>query len=136
MKKIIATVLAAGLLCVSVFAQGFTVKKLVGKVSYESAPGVWTRLKNGDKISGETVVDVGLHSSLELTGEDGKSYTVKAMKKGAVDSLLPKSSGLRKSDYKTSKVAEDGGLSTPQSTASSRASEVKDELTWDEEETK
>ena len=136
MKKIISAILFTCVLCIASFSQGFTVKKAVGKASYESAPGVWTKLKNGDKISGETNVDIGLHSQIELVGDDGKTYTVKAMKKGALQTLLPKSGGglQRGSSSVAGQVKADSGASKTVSTSSSRATDLKDDLSWEEPE--
>ena len=133
MKKIIGIILMAGLFCTSIFAQGFTVTKLTGQVTYESAPGVWTKLKNGDKITEKTVIDVGLHSQIDFTGDDGKAYTVKAMKKGTIESLITKTAGLKKSSTSASSTVKgDTSSSKTISTASSRASEAKDDIDWAE----
>ncbi len=134
MKKIFATTVLMGLFCAALFAEGFTVKKLVGKVSCESAPGVWTKLKKGDRITGDTVIDVSLHSQIEITGEDGKLYTIKAMKKGKVASFVTKTSGLKKSSTSTgSTVAGDTGAGKTISTSSSRASDAQEDLIWSDE---
>ncbi len=135
MKKAISF-LAALLMFGQVFATGsYMVKSVKGNVKYEAEAGIKKAVKVGQTLSASTFVDVGLNSVLVLE-LDGEEITVKAMTKGALDKVAPakttSAGGLKSGGLRTSTVAKDTGVSKSVSTASSRASEAKEDVEWDE----
>ena len=137
MKKSILLVVFALFASLSVFAAGsFKVVSVTGKVTYESAPGTWKSVSVGQELSASTVLNTSLNSSVVIAQEDGNELTIKAMQKGTVDSLLgdTASKGIKKSGgIKKSVVGADvEGSSKGTATASSRASEAKSDLDWDD----
>ena len=135
-KIILALVLAA----VSVFAfaeSGYKVTTVTGKVQFEAAPGAWKDISKGDILSPSTVINTGLNSKLVLT-MDNDTITIKPMQKGTIEKLL-QTSGVVKSGAKgklnvaKAETADDEVVKSKGiSTASSRASEAKEDLEWDE----
>lgn len=137
MKKSVLFILLAFLMSVSVFAaESFKVVSITGKVTYEATPGTWKNVELGQELSASTVLNTSLNSSLVVAQADGNEVTIKAMQKGTVDSLLGLASnkGIKKSGgIKKSSVGDDvesSGKGT--ATASSRASEAKADLDWDD----
>lgn len=139
MKKIFAIAVAAFVAVGAAFAAGsesYTVKSVTGKVQYESAPGNWKNVTAGQKLSASTVVNTSLNATLVLN--DGSSdITIKAMQKGTVQTLtsgnvaaggLKKNKGLNKNSIAAASSSNGKGVST----ASSRASDEKADLNWDE----
>ena len=118
-----------------VFATSFKVESVDGKVTYQSAPNEWKTLENGQELSSSSVIQTSINSTL-VVSENGSKYTIKAMQKGTIDSLIDDNSakGIKKSGgLKKSTVAADvesSGKGT--ATASSRASEAKSDLDWDD----
>ncbi|MBQ2551775.1 MAG: hypothetical protein II563_02865 [Treponema sp.] len=133
-KKIIALVVTA-LVSAAVFAQGsFVVKSVKGTVKYEEKPGVKKAVTVGQVLSSSAVVDVGLNSKLVLE-MDGQEYTVNASAKGALDKVASAkvaSGGIKKGGNAAGSVKGDGGTGKSVSTASSRASDAKEDLGWEE----
>lgn len=134
--KILVCVLFAIFAASSLFAAGYKVESFTGKVTYESAPGKWTAVEQGQELSASTVIQTSVNSSLILT-LDGAKINIKAMQKGTIESLASATSGntgIKKgSSLKGSGVAA-GSDKTSKSvvTASSRASEAKEDYEWDE----
>lgn len=120
----------------SLFAAGYKVESFTGKVTYESAPGKWVAVEQGQELSASTVIQTSVNSSLILSS-DGAKINIKAMQKGTIESLASSTSGnggIKKgSSLKGSGVAA-GSDKTSKSvvTASSRASEAKEDFEWDE----
>ncbi len=86
MKKLIALVvslLAAGMM----FAEGFTVKSVKGNVTVVTSSGKTEPVKVGQTLSGSTVINTRAGATLVVT-KDGKDYTIRSMKKDAVDVLV------------------------------------------------
>lgn len=86
MKKLIslvAALFAAGML----FAEGFTVKSVTGKVTVVTASGKTDPVKVGQTLSGSTVINTRAGATLVVT-KDGKDYTIRSMKKDTVDVLV------------------------------------------------
>ena len=134
MKKGLAFALVALLSACFVFAEGsYVVKSVKGKVQYEEASGKLADVKVGQTLSASTVVNTGLNSTMVLSF-DGEEITIAAMKKGTVDKLaVSKAGGLKKGSVVSSSVG--GSSSNSKSgvaTASSRASEAKEDVDWDE----
>lgn len=132
MKKNFLIALLVSLMGGAIFAEDFVVTKIVGNVNYEVSSGVWKTISIGDTITDQTVVDVGINSLLSLADTEGTDFTVRAMKKGRLETLLAKGTGLKKASTAAASSVRSGGLSSAVSTASSRASEAKEDLNWDE----
>lgn len=114
----------------------YVVESVVGNVTYEKAPGKFEKVKVGQELSASTVLNTGLNSSVVVVF-DGKSITIKAKQKGTVESLYvaaaPSKGGLqKKSIAKADAVDSADGKREGVATASSRASEAKEDFTWDE----
>ena len=137
-KKSIVLVVLAFFMSVSMFAAGsYKVVSVTGKVTYEAAPGTWKNVSVGQELSASTVLNTSLNSDVVIAKEDGSEITIKAMQKGSIDSLVGVASakGIKKSGglKKTSDVADDkASTSKGTATASSRASEAKADLDWDD----
>ncbi len=136
-KKSIVLVVLAFFMSVSMFAAGsYKVVSVTGKVTYEAAPGTWKNVSVGQELSASTVLNTSLNSDVVIAKEDGGEITIKAMQKGSVDSLVgvASSKGIKKSGgiKKSSVGADVEGSSKGTATASSRASEAKADLDWDD----
>ncbi len=137
MKKLFTLFLALFVGTMLFAATGsYVVESVTGNVTYESAPGKFEKVKVGQELSASTVLNTGLNSSVVVKFE-GKSITIKAKQKGTVEALYvdatPAKGGL-KSQTIAKADAEDtaDGKSKGVATASSRASEAKEDFTWDE----
>ncbi len=111
----------------------YVVESVVGNVTYEKAPGKFEKVKVGQELSASTVLNTGLNSSVVVVF-DGKSITIKAKQKGTVESLYgaaaPSKGGLqKKSIAKADAVDSADGKREGVATASSRASEAKEDFT-------
>ena len=137
-KNLIFAVLLLG--AAMLFAENYEVKSVSGKVTYESAPGKWTEVKKGQKLSDSTVLNTSVNSKLVLVTEDNTTVTVKAMQKGTAESLVKANAsgakGLKKNPASTIAKKSAAGAVTENSkgvaTASSRASEAKEDIEIDE----
>ncbi len=125
-------------LSASIFAASdtYVVKSVTGKVTYEAAPGKWKNVTEGQELTGATVINTNLNSTL-IIEVDGKEVTIKAMSKGTVASLIGggvAKGGLKKAgSLKASKVGDEvEGNTKGTATASSRASVAKQDVEWDE----
>ena len=114
----------------------YVVDSVVGTVTYEKAPGKFEKVTVGQELSASTVLKTGLNSSVVLKLND-KSVTIKAKQTGSTESLFvaaaPAKGGLKKQSIVKSgdtEIAE--GKREGVATASSRASEAKEDFTWDE----
>ena len=131
MKKII-TFLCVLFLGASLFASGYIVESFVGKVTYNNV-----QVEAGQELDDEEgILNTSLNSSVVLTFE-GKTYTIKPKQKGTVKSLFalaaPTKGGLHKVQIAKSDAEDNAdGKRKGVSTASSRASEAKEDLQWDE----
>ena len=137
MKKLFTFFMALFLGTMLFAATGsYVVESIVGNVTYEKAPGKFEKVKVGQELSASTVLNTGLNSSVVVLFE-GKSITIKAKQKGTVESLYvaaaPSKGGLqKKSIAKADAVDSADGKREGVATASSRASEAKEDFTWDE----
>lgn len=135
-KKTISMVVLALFMSVSMFAAGYKVVSVTGKVTYEAAPETWKNVSVGQELSASTVLNTSLNSSVVIAQDDGNEVTIKAMQKGSVDSLIGVSSnkGLKRTGgVKRTSIGDDvEGTSKGTATASSRASEAKSDLDWDD----
>ena len=133
MKKLISALVlfCAGLF---VYAQSYTVKDVTGTVTFEDSKGKTVEVKKGMTIDSDSNVSTGLNSSLVVT-LDGKDFTVKPMKKGKISELASASKSGVKIGSKVTKrdIASAAGKSGKGvATASSRASEAKADVEWEE----
>ena len=133
MKKSLL-IFAALAFIATAFAGDYVVKSVKGKVQFESAPGEWKDVTVGQTLSSSTNLNTSLNSSIVVTS-DGKNFTIKAMQKGDVAALVSNagSGGIKKGAINTKSVAANSDGSTKGvATASSRASEAKEDVEWEE----
>ena len=81
----------------SLFAAGsYKVERVTGKVTYE-ANGEWKAVAVGQELAAGTNINTALNSSL-VVSDGSSSATIKAMQKGAIESLASAtgSKGLKK----------------------------------------
>ncbi len=119
----------------SLFAAGsYKVERVTGKVTYE-ANGEWKAVTVGQEIIAGTNINTALNSSL-VVSDGSSSATIKAMQKGSIESLASATGskgGLKKATLSKNNVAKKAeGSQSGVATASSRASEAKKDLEWDE----
>ena len=135
-KKLVFAVVFA-IVSAFVFAEGYTVASVTGKVQYESAPGTWKDITKGDVLQASTVINTGLNSKLVLSIDDD-TLTIKPMQKGTIEKLLQTSGVVKNGAKGKLNVAKSAGVednvvkSKGISTASSRASDAQADLDWDE----
>ncbi len=139
-KKSLLVIALGFIMSASIFAAAtdtFKVKKVTGKVTYEATPGNWANVTVGQELSASTVLNTSLNSSVVVALDDN-DITIKAMQKGTVDTLVAASAGtakagIKKGGLKTKSVGDEvTGASKGTATASSRASEAKEDVDWDE----
>lgn len=135
MKKSIITLL---FVCCGIysFADVYSVKSVSGNVTVEDKKGRSYDVTAGMKIESDSRVSTGLNSSLVVV-LDGKEYSVKPMKKGSLSELASGSasktgvkigSKVTKKDIAVAAARSTKGVAT----ASSRASEAKADVLWEE----
>jgi hypothetical protein len=135
MKKICALLLFGLVFSAMVFAADtYTVQSVAGKVEREVSPGKWEAVAAGATLTGATVINTGINSTLVLKS-GSRSVTVPAMKKGTVETLAAAggSAGIRiggKVSTSDTSVTARGTVNV--STASTRASEAAEDLEWAE----
>lgn len=120
---------------VSVFAAGsYRVEKITGRATYE-AGGVWKNIEVGQELAAGTNINTALNSSL-VVNDGSSSVTIKAMQKGDIEKLAVAGAGKgglkRASVAKNTVAGKSNGAQSGVSTASSRASEAKGDLEWEE----
>jgi hypothetical protein len=116
------------------FADGYTVQSVTGKVEREVSPGKWEAVKDGAVLSASAVINTGLNSSLVLM-DGGKTVTIRAMQKGAVEALVRSNTvaGVRiGGTVSGSNTAESVRGTSNISTASTRASDAAEDFDWAE----
>lgn len=138
-KKLVVLAALSILFAAVVFAEGgYVVESVTGKVQYEVSPDTWKDVTVGMELSGSTVINTGLNSKLVLKNGD-LTVTFKPMQKGTVEKLAASANagknGIKKGAAVTkSSVDKDtNGSKKAVQTASSRASEAKEDLEWEEE---
>jgi len=138
MKKVFSIVIVLLLASFAAFADKKTtykVESIVGKATYEVSNGEWVDLKVGAVLDTETSISVGLNSTVTVSLE-GKSVTIKPMKKGKINELYASAgsmTGVKVGSLVTSSdIAEASTSKKATVTASSRASEAKSDIEWDE----
>ncbi|MBR6612943.1 MAG: hypothetical protein IKK93_12090 [Campylobacter sp.] len=130
MKKLL-TILLSLFVFTSAYAESFFVKSFVGKVQYEEIPGVYKNVEVGLELYPATFITTSLNSELILLREDGSEIKIKAMQKGSINELSKKR--ITSKGIKTSTIAPAvEGTSKGVATASSRASDAKEDLDWED----
>ncbi|MDR0624345.1 MAG: hypothetical protein LBG10_07935 [Treponema sp.] len=137
MKRNIVMILALGTVCAGLAfaADPYVVQSVTGKVEREVSPGAWEAVEAGAILTPATVINTGLNSTLVLKNGD-KTFTIKAMQKGAVENLAAAagSGSVRISGKISSSTAALRARGTSNtSTASTRASEMVNDPEWTEE---
>lgn len=137
-KKSLLLIVMSIFLAASVFAasDSYVVKSVTGKVTYEATPGNWKAVSEGQELSAATVINTSLNSTLVVI-VDGKEVTIKAMSKGTISSFVGNGvakGGLKKAGgLKAANIGDEvEGNTKGTATASSRASEAKADVEWDE----
>lgn len=135
-KTVLLVVAAMVVGAVAFAAESYKVEQVTGKVTYEASAGTWKNVTVGQELSATTAINTGLNSTLVVSSA-GKSSTIKAMQKGTVEKLAAASAGttsggLKKAVVKSSVSGETAANQSGVSTASSRASEAKSDIDWDE----
>jgi hypothetical protein len=88
MKKTICAVFFLGVVLVGrVFADGYAVESVTGKVEREVSPGKWQAVARGMILDSATVIDTGFNAQLVLNA-NGRFMIIKALQKGTVKSLI------------------------------------------------
>ena len=137
MKKLLALLLVLFTGTMLFAATGsYVVKAVVGNVTYEAKPGVFEKVTVGQELSASTVLKTGLNSSVDIDFE-GKQITIKAKQNGSVESLYvaaaPAKGGLKRTQVAKADANDTAdGSREGVATASSRASEAKEDFTWEE----
>jgi len=124
MKRIVLLMIMVCAMTVCVFAQGYTVQSVKGRVEQEKGTSR-VDVKAGDVLSADTVIHTGVGASLVLKDKDNKTFTVTAARDGKVSELATASSGVRINGNVTKMDTGAVSRTTAQaSTASARASEA------------
>ena len=137
MKKLFALLLVLFTGTMLFAASGtYVVEAVVGTVKYEAAPDKFEKVTVGQELSASTVIKTSVSSSVDIVFE-GKKITIKANQNGTVESLFiaaaPTKGGLKKQSIaKADAVDSADGSREGVSTASSRASDAKEDYTWAE----
>ena len=142
MKKIFSIFMLMALFIMSAFAaEKYTVKDFKGDVRYEKDSAM-IKVSKGTTISTDVVIQIGLYGELTVCN-DIEEFTVKGIIKQserktlgrAIDEVVNKSknNGLKKGN--TSAIVNNvskskSSTSNSVSTASSRASEAKEDFEW------
>jgi len=138
MKKFITLLVICLTFGCALFAEkkaSYTVTSLTGKVTYEVSNGEWADVKAGMSLDTDANINVGLNSTL-VVSLDGVSYSIKPMKKGKLIELASANvkggvkvgSKITKSDIAAASTRTTKGAAT----ASSRASEAKADVLWED----
>lgn len=136
MKKLFALLLVLFTGTMLFAATGtYVVEAVVGTVTYEAAPGKFEKVTVGMELSASTVIKTALNSSVDINFE-GKKITIKAKQNGTVEALYvaaaPSKGGLKMKTIAKTDAVDTEGVREGTKTASSRASEAKEDFTWDE----
>ncbi len=131
MKKVFLSILISLLFIGSAFTETLKVKEVTGKASFEDLPGVYKTIEVGQELSYSTFIKTLLNSEIVFIKEDGKTFKVGAMKNDSIKNLMEIASkkGLKTSSVADYKEVKSKGIAT----ASSRASEAKTDIDWEEE---
>lgn len=137
MKKIILVILSMFVLTSCLFADKFVVKNVVGSAKYETSNNKYVDIKVGQEFEGSVNFNIGLNSfvEIELVGS-GEVRTIPARSKDEVAKLwvanFKLKGGLKKQQIAKADAVNVEGAREGVNTASSRASEAKEDFTWEE----
>lgn len=136
MKKIIAVLVLAVTMVAGAFAKStFKVLSVTGKVTYEASAGVWEDVTVGMELEEGVNINTGLNSTLIVSNEANAKITIKPMKKGLIQELAAANTkGSVKVGSKVTASDIDTTAGKPKKsvqTASSRASEAKEDYDWE-----
>lgn len=136
MKKFLAFTLAF-ILSASLFATTYTVKTVTGKTKYK-LNGTYKEIKAGDVLEGETEINIGINSGMEVIREDGKYIKIGSTRVGTLDNICIDVLGTKTGLNKKRTIAR-ADIAAPVdrpreavATAASRASEAKEDFDWEE----
>jgi hypothetical protein len=74
--------------------QSFTVQNVSGRVERETGGGSWEAVQAGDTLNGDAVIRTGIGALLTLAS-GGRTFSVGAVRTGAVASLAGNGAGIR-----------------------------------------
>ncbi|MCL2879184.1 MAG: hypothetical protein FWF29_02960 [Treponema sp.] len=132
-KTIILAVLLGFIISGMVFAADSYIVQSANKVKMEVSPGKWESVDKGATLSPSAVLNVGIGGNLTVKLDD-KVFTVKAMQKGTLESLISdgNAAGIKIGGKITSSdIAANSRAATGTTTASTRASDAS-EVDWSE----
>ncbi len=109
-------------MCLAVFAQDFKVIKVIGKV----LSGEGNKITVGQILTSSSEVNVGV-SSVLIVESEGKSYTIKAMRKGKISTLIFSENGTNGSGEIKEVSDASSSVKKGASTAASRAENDEEE---------
>lgn len=137
MKRLVLVLLLSLVAVFAISAQEISVEEVTGVVKVEVTPGNWEMITAETALRMNSRINTGLNSSLVLN-LNGELVTLKAMQKGTVEELAAASqqSGgitLGGSLNKGSLDISGGQGRSNISTASTRASDAKEDLEWADE---
>jgi len=123
MKRTAIFLLMLLVLTVCVFAQGYTVQSVTGRVQQDKG-GSRVDVKVGDALTAETVIFTGIGASVVLK-EGEKTFTIPAARNGKVAELASSASNVRISGKVSKTDTTAVSRTTAQvSTASARSSDA------------
>lgn len=135
MKKFLLSILTLILLLPFAYSETYMVEEVVGNVTYENSNGDFKKVEVGQMLDEFMVVQTSINSSLKLTNQD-KSYTIKPKYKGTIKNFILTSTKVtikKGASLKSSNIAKDNTTTSKSVvTASSRASEAKEDYNWEE----
>lgn len=140
MKKVFAFVLvfvSISCLWAAEKKSAYVVQNVSGKVTYEVSNGEWAEVKTGMRLDSEVTVNTALNSTLTVVSTNSARMTVKPMKKGKLNELVAANTsraGVKIGSRVTKEDIAAAALNTSKgvNTASSRASEAKADVEWEE----
>jgi hypothetical protein len=124
MKRIVLLMLMVCAMTVCVFAQGYTVQSVTGRVQQEKGSSR-VDINVGDTLAADAVIHTGIGASLTLKDKDNKTFTVAAARDGKVSEIATASSGVRiNGNVAKTNTGAVSRATAQASTASARANEV------------
>lgn len=117
----------------SLYAKSYKITSFEGNVTFKSVDG-WESVYIGQEIQSYNILNTSLNSNLTISDEDGNKFVIKSMQKGSVENLINVAlkKNINSKKIKTSSIADVDYNSKGVATASSRASEAKSDLDWEE----
>ena len=120
------------------FAESFTVTKVMGLVRYKENDAYVT-VEEGMVLDGDCEINVGINAIVSLTDEKGRRIDIKSARSGNLFVLCNDALRTKQGLQKSRKVISASNIPEPKegtskgvATASTRASDAKDDFEWDE----